>query len=91
MGSAPARLRPVIQLALDAGWTYAETSKGHPQLVPPPGLCDPYRENRPAAPITFTKTPSEPRADMNAIVVLRRLGVPIPRKGVSSKKRDRTQ
>lgn len=91
MGSAPARLRPVIQLAVDAGWTYSESSKGHPQLIPPPGLLDPYRQNKPAAPITFTKTPSEPRADVNAYVILRRLGVPIPRKGNTAKKKDRPQ
>lgn len=86
MANAPSRLRPVIALAEKAGWTYSETAKGHPQLLPPPGLVDPYREGRPAAPIIFTKTPSEPRADMNMIVQLRRLGVPIPRKGHSQKK-----
>jgi len=49
-------------------------------LTPPEGLNDPYR-NRPAAPVTFGKTPSDYRGDRNTIAVLRRLGVDIPHKG----------
>lgn len=29
--------RPIIRLALDAGWTLTHTGKGHPCLVPPDG------------------------------------------------------
>lgn len=82
----PKRLRELVELAKEAGWSYDETSDGHPRLTPPPGLTDPYRDNRPAAPVTFAKTPSDHRGDMNMVVILRRLGVPIPRKGNTQKK-----
>lgn len=72
--------------AEEAGWTYDETEDGHPRLNPPPGLTDPYRDNRPAAPITFGKTPSDHRGDANMVSVLRRLGVEIPHKGHTKKK-----
>lgn len=87
MATPPARLRSIVKYAQDAGWRYDETSKGHPRLLPPPGLNDPYRDGRPAAPVVFTKTTSEPRADQNAVAILRRLGVDIPRKG-SAKNRN---
>ena len=64
-----------------AGWTYDETSDGHPRLKPPAGLTDPYRDGKPAAPVTFGKTPSDWRGDKNTEAVLRRLGVDLPRKG----------
>lgn len=87
MAAPPTRLRSVIKHAEDAGWTYDMTAKGHPRLLPPPGLTDPYRDGRPASPVVFTKTSSEPRADQNAVAILRRLGVNIPRKG-SAKNRN---
>lgn len=79
MTSPANRLKSIIKYAEEAGWTYDVTAKGHPRLLPPPGLTDPYRDNRPAAPVVFTKTTSEPRADLNAVAILRRLGVNIPR------------
>ena len=80
MANPPKRLKKIVELAIGEGWTYDETKDGHPRLSPPKGLTDPYRDNRPAAPIVFGKTPSDHRGDMNMIVQLRRLGVPIPRK-----------
>lgn len=80
MTTSAGRLRSIIKYAVEAGWTYDETAKGHPRLLPPDGLIDPYKDGRPAAPVVFTKTSSEPRADLNAVAILRRLGVKIPRK-----------
>lgn len=85
----PKRLQGLVELAAAEGWTYDETSDGHPRLSPPPGLTDAYRNGRPAAPVTFGKTPSDHRADENAAAVLRRLGVPIPHKGHTKKKEQR--
>lgn len=76
----PKRLAKIVKLAEQAGWSYDETADGHPRLTPPKGLTDPYRDGRPAAPITFAKTPSDNRGDKNTIAYLRRLGVNIPRK-----------
>jgi len=76
----PKRLLSVIAAAEAQGWTYDETAAGHPRLSPPSGLVDPYRRNRPAAPITFSKTPSDRRGDDNATAYLRRLGVTVPHK-----------
>lgn len=84
----PKRLRELVRAAEEVGWTYDETSEGHPRLSPPPGVIDPYR-NRPAAPMTFGKTPSDSRSDPNAIAYLRRLGVQIPHKGHTKKKEHR--
>lgn len=82
----PKRLRSIVDAALEAGWAYDETSEGHPQLRPPPGLTDPYRDGRPAARVTFGKTPSDHRGDANTVALLRRLGVDIPHKGQARKK-----
>jgi hypothetical protein len=82
----PARLRDWVKLAREKGWTYDETADGHPRLKPPPGLTDPYRNNRPAAPVVFGKTPSDRRGDANMAAMLRRLGVEIPYKGHTKKK-----
>lgn len=89
MVGPPARLRHTVELAEAKGWTYDETTDGHPRLTPPPGLVDAYRNDRPAAPVTFGKTPSDHRADDNMIAVLRRLGVDIPHKGHMKKKEKR--
>lgn len=85
----PTRLRDLVDLAEREGWVYDETKDGHPRLSPPPGLIDPYRNNRPAAPVTFGKTPSDHRSDRNAIAILRRLGVAAPHKGHTKKKESR--
>lgn len=85
----PKRLRPCWEAAEKAGWTYDETSDGHPRFTPPPGLRDPHR-NRPAAPVTFGKTPSDHRGDRNAVALLRRLGVDIPHKGHTPAKEKRS-
>jgi hypothetical protein len=69
---------------VSVGWTYDETSDGHPRLTTPAGLTDPYKNNRPAAPRTFSKTPSNHQGDANTVAELRRLGVPIPHKGAGS-------
>lgn len=81
--SVPGRLRRIVAAAEAKGWTYDETRQGHPRLTPPAGLVDQYRNGRPAAPVTFGKTPSDHRGDMNVVAVLRRLGVDIPHKGQS--------
>jgi len=73
-----------VEPAVSVGWTYDETSDGHPRLTTPAGLTDPYKNNRPAAPRTFSKTPSNHQGDANTVAELRRLGVPIPHKGASS-------
>lgn len=83
----PSRLKKLIELAEQKGWVYDETSEGHPRLTPPPGLNDPYRNDRPAAPVVFGRTPSDHRGDKNAASLLRRLGVDIPHKGRTTKKR----
>lgn len=80
MAGPPKRLKKIVELAIEEGWTYDETKDGHPRLMPPKGLTDPYRDGRPAAPIIFGKTPSDHRGDINMVTQLRRLGVPIPRK-----------
>ncbi|QEM47174.1 type II toxin-antitoxin system HicA family toxin [Mycolicibacterium grossiae] len=89
MAGVPKRLRPLWEAAKEAGWTYDETSDGHPRFTPPEGLEDPYR-NRPAAPVTFGKTPSDHRGDKNATAVLRRLGVEVPHKGHTPRKEERS-
>lgn len=80
----PKRLQVWFELARKEGWTYDETSDGHPRFNPPSGLIDPYR-NRPAAPVTFGKTPSDHRGDNNSVALLRRLGVQVPHKGHTEK------
>lgn len=75
----PKRLRAWVEIAESEGWTYDETSKGHPRLTPPKGLRDASGE-RLAPPVTFAKTPSNHRGDANTVAALRRLGVPIPGK-----------
>ena len=85
-GTVPKRLRELFRLAEAKGWTYDETSDGHPRFRPPPGVTDPYREDRPAAPVTFGKTPSDIRGDQNAVSYLRRLGVDVPHDGHQRKK-----
>lgn len=80
MAKPPKRLRVWVELAEEEGWTYDETSDGHPRLSPPRGMKDPYRVGRLAAPLVFSKTPSDHRSDANAVAYLRRLGVDIPRK-----------
>ena len=85
--SVPKRLISIVQAAQAAGWSYDETSHGHPRLSPPSGLTDTYRHGRPAAPVTFGKTPSDHRGDANVVATLRRLGVDIPHKGQSRKRK----
>jgi len=77
----------MVAIAAKAGWTFDVTTDGHPRLSPPAGVTDPYRNNRPAAPVVFGKTPSDIRADKNAASYLRRLGVDIPHKGHTKKKK----
>lgn len=84
----PKRLRAWVELAEKEGWAYDETEDGHPRVTPPVTLIDP-RTNRPAAPMTFGKTPSDSRGDANAVGHLRRLGVPIPHKGLTKRKDQR--
>ncbi|GAA1877719.1 hypothetical protein GCM10009836_68890 [Pseudonocardia ailaonensis] len=79
----------MVELAEEKGWTYDETSDGHPRLSPPAGLADPYKDGRPAAPVIFGKTPSDRRGDKNAASHLRRLGVEIPHKGHTQGKENR--
>ena len=85
MPPIPARLRAWVVLAQSVGWTYDTTKDNHPRLTPPAGTIDPYTD-RPAAPATFGSTPSDHRGDSNTVSYLRRLGVPIPRKGQAQKK-----
>lgn len=89
MAAVPKRLKAIVEAAEAEGWTYDVTARNHPRLSPPDGILDPYRENRPAAPVTFGSTPSDHRGDQNAIVILRRLGVVLPRKGDPTKKEKR--
>jgi hypothetical protein len=88
MANPPKRLRAWVELAESEGWTYDETEEGHPRLTPPAMLIDNYTA-RLAAPMVFGKTPSDHRADANAVAYLRRLGVPIPHKGRTPKKEKR--
>lgn len=88
MAKPPKRLQAWFDVAEEMGWTYDETSDGHPRFSPPAGLSDPGRD-RPAAPVTFGKTPSDGRGDANTVSLLRRLGVPIPHKGHTKKKGQR--
>lgn len=82
----PKRLKQMVALAEAQGWTYDETQAGHPRLTPPADVVDPYNEGRRAAPITFSKTPSDHRSDKNAAAYLRRCGVDLPRKGDPKRK-----
>lgn len=84
--SAPKRLKELVDLALAANWTYDETEDGHPRLTPPAGTTDPHRNGRLAAPVVFSKTPSDHRGDLNQISMLRRLGLDLPHKGHTQKK-----
>ncbi len=84
----PKRLRAWVKLAEAEGWTFDMTSDGHPRLKPPSGVVDPHT-GRPAAPVTFSSTPSDIRGDRNAAAYLRRYGVPLPYKGTTKKKEDR--
>lgn len=77
--AVPKRLKKIVAIAENEGWTYDETKDGHPRLRPPAGVMD-ARSGRLAAPVVFSKTPSDRRGDANQVAVLRRLGVPIPRK-----------
>lgn len=83
--AVPKRLKAIVTLAQAQGWTYAETTDGHPQLVPPAGLINPAT-GRLAPPVTFAKTPSDVRGDRNAVAQLRRLGITVPHKGHTKKK-----
>lgn len=88
MGAIPKRLRTIITIAEQQGWLFKQTSSGHPQLIPPKGATDP-QTGRLAVAVTFGKTPSDIRGDLNAVSYLRRNGVDIPRKGHTPKKQDR--
>jgi len=83
----PKRLKTVFALAQDHGWTVTQTKDGHPALVPPKGTVD--HQGRPVALVAFAKTPSDHRADKNAIAALRRLGLGVPAKGHTKKKAQR--
>ena len=72
--AVPKRLKKIVQAAEAAGWTYDETSNGHPRLKPPAGQIDP-RTGALQAPVTFAKTPSDNRGDKNGKAALRRAGV----------------
>lgn len=82
----PKRLRTIIDCATAQGWTYDETSEGHPRLTPPKGMPDPQRPGRMMYPVTFSKTPSDRRGDLNSAAALKRCGVVLPSKDGSTKK-----
>lgn len=75
--SVPKRLKPIVSLAEEHGWTFDMTAKGHPRLNPPRGATD--ATGALVAPCTFSSTPGDKTSDRNAIAYLRRSGVPIPR------------
>lgn len=83
----PKRLKAVFAYAVENGWEVTETRDGHPALKPPPGVTD--HSGRTVALVPFAKTPSDHRADKNAIAQLRRLGLSIPAKGHTKKKNQR--
>lgn len=85
--ATPKRLKAVFALAQDNGWTVTQTKDGHPALVPPKGTVD--HQGRSVSLVAFAKTPSDHRADKNAIATLRRLGVRVPAKGHTKKKAQR--
>lgn len=76
----PKRLRKFIGCAEAQGWTYDETSDGHPRLTPPPGMRNPQDPARLMFPVTFSKTPSDHRGDKNSAAALKRCGVKLPGK-----------
>jgi hypothetical protein len=69
----PARLRKIVRAALDAGWTYDTTKKGHPRLTPPRGQR--HADGTLVAPVTFALTPSDHRGDRQGVAYLRRAGI----------------
>ena len=75
----PKRLKAVVAIAKQHGWTYSETTSGHPRLTPPTGLRDPRQPEKLVPPVVFSKTPSATSGDRNAIALLRSFGLPIPR------------
>ena len=68
----PKRLRRVVRLAQEHGWSFGLTSQGHLRLSPP--------VHAGVQAVVFSNTPSDVRSDKNAIARLRRAGVPVPHK-----------
>lgn len=66
-----------MAIAEAAGWRYDQTSKGHPRLRPPKGSTIRDRSGQIIGQITFSKTPSDWRADMNTLAELRRAGLDV--------------
>lgn len=71
-------LRPLFALATENGWVADETRDGHPRLIAPRGMIDPYT-GRLAADVVFSKTPSDHRGDKNSRAILKRLGALNPK------------
>ena len=55
--------KPLVEAALEQGWTLDVTSKNHPLLRPPPGQKD--RQGGPARPLTIPSSPSDHRSLLN--------------------------
>jgi hypothetical protein len=71
----PRRLRKIVEAAESVGWTYDVTARQHPRLSPPRGMRDSNGDL--VAPVTFSATPSDKKADRPSTSALRRAGVPI--------------
>lgn len=69
-GRPPKRLRGIVKLAENHGWSFGLTSQGHIRLQPPPEVT--------VTAVVFSSTPSDGRGDKNSIARLRRAGVPVP-------------
>jgi len=72
----PSHLRKTVKVAKKAGWTYDMSGRNHPRLTPPPGTVDP-RTGHPAAPVTFSLTPSDGNGYKAGLRDLRRLGLDV--------------
>jgi hypothetical protein len=66
--SVPRELQPAFDLALALGWRTEALGSGHLRWVPPEGRF-----------VVTSSTPSDGRGVRNALAMLRRAGLPLPR------------
>jgi hypothetical protein len=68
--NAPKDLRNLVKLAESQGWEFGRTNSGHVKF------CSPYTTE---APVFYSGTPGDHRAQKNLVAKLRRAGLEIPR------------
>jgi hypothetical protein len=68
--NTPKDLRNLVKLAESQGWEFGRTNSGHVKF------CSPYTTE---APVFYSGTPGDHRAQKNLVAKLRRAGLEIPR------------